>query len=518
MKVVDPQHRSVSLPSDAFDEVVDFAVAIGAHDVAHEARAAREQLWCSQMFVMVLGAPAARHAFVRKLLSAEALPKHLGDEESAPILIRHGRVPHVRVHRAGSTHDEPLDHAANLGAGFDALELAVPSSALEQGLCIVHPFRRSSAVRGLIPRLDLAMIVTSDATSIVQELERARGFGFDPGNIVLVAPAAHSSASVSSMYTEFADTSLGWSRLRAFIRRRAEQSGMTAGERYRVHEVRRVLARLEHILAERQLALEFPSTEARVQNRRRAAAVVRAVLENRRHEPSSLVNADLAHRLETERTKFLMAIKADLLGELAELIARSNEPPALVLPRAIALAQELSASAVFMWSEHVADISHDSLAAIFEHHIQQLWRELDIATETALAAAALLVEPRSFVRRPRVGRVPTPPSRGQVGDWLRSRSGLQRRAMSVAAELLVTSLETGSRSLVEHCLESIVESRRAFEAAFANTLEWMAETCADGSRYASEHRRDGGPALEDAVRQNQMHQRRLDELVEVLAP
>ncbi|MBA3452987.1 MAG: hypothetical protein H0T42_07840 [Deltaproteobacteria bacterium] len=514
MKLVEPLHRSPSSPDDAFEELASFAASIGADDVALGARAVREQLWCSQLFVMVLGEPGARLRFLNQLISAAPLPRTLVKLESVPVVVRHGRSARARIHAAGLIHDVALDHSADLPFEVDAVELVVPSTALEHGLCVVNSCRGSAVVRGLVPRVDLALIVTDDATSTARELQRARELGFESGNIVFIAAASCGRAFARAQHIVFGDTCLGWHLLRAFLRRRADQS--RSNEYARDLEVRRVLARLRFLLVERQHALEPSSTEARVNTRRWSATMARAVLGPRR---SRMVDpGDLVQQLETERTKFLMAVKADLLAELATLVDVMDEPSPLLIPCSTALAQELSAAAVFEWSERLAPLIHHGLVRTFEHDIQRLWRELDIATETVLAAVTLLVEPRAFVGRPRVGRVPPLHIHGQVGDWLRGRSRMQRRASTVAAELLLTSLETRSRSLVENYIRSVDHSQRGFEAAFADTLEWMADTSATIANYAAAVRAGGASSLEAALYQNEAQRARLEELAELLAP
>jgi hypothetical protein len=536
MRLVESSLGAAWRSYDPLEEITTFAHAIGAGAIARQLQAARDQRWTSQLFVMVLGSTQERLALVECLLGS-ALPKKAPLLEALPLLVRYGRSPHARVHFDTRIREVPVEHLERLVSttGLErVVEIVVPGELLDHGICICSVADPSDpAISKLVPYADLAMIVSGDVASVERDLQIARSVGIDLRDVVTVAfePVTdslhewlarapvlpHMTLRLPRGPTARRAAHPEWTSFCTLLRRCAAGAGAPIVHEVHDLHVRRAIELLRRVLIERRRALESPATiyDAHVADHHRGAQVARTRVEGRdAREPRD--DSALQERLEIERTKLLMGVKADLLARLGAQIARLDGPRALVVPRAIAVAHDLAETAVFAWSEELRRVVEPMLVALLEAHLHRSWAGLDGFPEVAIAAAALVDDSRAFVRVPRPARRSSPRApRRRVDDWLRTHAGMRRRAATVAAESLLATLETSSRHLVQQYLDGLHEAPRAIDAAVVWALEKLADVCSDASVHAAHRRAIVG--TDGAIHEVSLQRARLEELVQQLA-
>jgi len=472
---------------DPVDAIRDLANKVRATSIAADARRVLQQLDSARLLVLLAG----RGGSVRPILERFVGAIGMSLDESHATAFRFGRLPHAQVtFRDGSRRVVPVALAARLSrATVAALDVFVDSPLLRSGVAItVVPSNECRLNR----RADLVVTTGGDADEVSRMW---------PGAGTLV---------VDSSRADDIDKAC------AFIHGLAIESGAVRVETQAEEHQRCLCVRLGHHLFEQHRALirSEAAMLARINALTIARVLAESVLEARTRQPDAAREA-LASWLSAERTKFLMATKADALLALHERLAHANQARC-----------QLRASA--------ANASH----AIAVELLAELWRRVSAEAEKPIAAlsCSLLADldislgdlgehlsPQALMGFDQVPirglrrDVEWPAPSGDVAHVV-DRVGLSsRQRIESAADSLVATLTNGSRRVIERVLFDYDLARTAIEQRFCELLDSALHSVQVASELAQEARAGGADSVAQARDRIAQWSTKLDRIMTGLA-
>jgi hypothetical protein len=256
--------------------------------------------------------------------------------------------------------------------------------------------------------------------------------------------------------------------------------------------LRQLCARLACHLHELQCALQRSTEE--MHRRINAITVVRVLAETLIDQRARMPDARrerLLARLEVERTKFLMATKADALVALEARVAALPHRRRKLREESAAIAHEIATDAL-------ADFWQRANATCVGPMVAQTAKEL---VDELVSALGDLVDALPLSAMAGVERIWTGGFHREEdgGAGVRLAHPLARRARIEAAarEELVSALELGSRRLVKRIIADCDAARAAVEDRFCKLIDGVLEGVRVGTEIARAARVDG------SIRENQ---------------
>ena len=195
----------------------------------------------------------------------------------------------------------------------------------------------------------------------------------------------------------------------------------------------------------------------------------------------------LRERLETERIKFLMAVKVELLEGIA--VELDDAAPVRSAYRAVALtlAHELVLDAITRWRARLLP----EIEAAIERARTRFTTELPPAIAT-LSPFVVHAQPSPpFVFR---AEHPAPrPSLAWATDGMRARSALRRAALAEAREVALRLLTCNSRDVIEDALAHAHDEYGALVLQMRRSSRELADATCDAVRRVTAAREDAVP-------------------------
>ena len=450
MKQVEQVETVDTSIGEPIDAIVALAQECRAQAIAHDARHASLRLERSRLFVSVLGSAPVRSRLIERITARSVSPSHLR------IAFRDRPAQLVPV----AWHDR-LDA---LDGEVVAVELVVESALARRG--VVYGFGTGSR------RVDLVLVDEADVADAKIAKWRA-------GRVLTL------------------DTSCRHALQQAFetIDRMAVETGASRVEPQLVRHTRHLCLRLQHHLDEHQRALgrATSSLSARVNALTIARVLAEAELDARARQPHPS-RKRLVEWLEVERTKFLMATKADALATFDERMAALRAPRHRFRESASVVGTEiLDALLRALWKR--LRVAPDAAIAA---HAKQMFADFEASLEDlgeampagAIAGLDLTRDrdlPRDAVRFPSSGVI------DHLADRMRLAS--RKRIESGARADFVTGLEAGSRQLVARTLDDHDETTSTIERRFCDLVDGALESARLAAELAVQVEAEGPDAI-----------------------
>jgi hypothetical protein len=454
--------------TDPVDAVVALADEVRAGVIAVDALRVIEQLESARYVVSIIGQSTVLHTMVERVLERSLAP--LWTFASARITIRFGRGASTlrALYSDGSRRQRPIDQIAEiagLGPVPSALEIIADTSLLRSGVCFTIGNANSPPWR----RID--MVVTDPVDS--REVSRQKRWQGVP---MLVLDPSRS---------DDVDRAIGW----------MEQVSIDTGAvrvESRITQCRRHLCmRLHHHLVEhhRALGCTHQQMAARLHALTIARELTEAALDAQARQPDTR-RLELAGWLAQERTKFLMATRADALIALDQQLAALSGSNHDLRRAALETAHRIAVSHLTRFWDRAHVAATKPVADLARLLIAQLNSSLaDLGQRVPLAGIAPTdVAPILGFRRD----LEWPESSGLVAH-LADRVGLssRKRVESAARDTLIAVLEGRSERMVERTLNDYDEARFAFERRFCEMLEAAVHSVRVAARFTAEANTDG---------------------------
>jgi hypothetical protein len=507
----------------ALEELAGIAQDLGAMDVARDARGAADRLRDRRFLVASVGQfKRGKSTLLNALVGHDVLPVGVAPVTSVVTILRHGRTPAARL-RLVDGREQPIaledigayvDERRNPGnrLGVAAVEVWVPSSILETGLCLVDTpgvgsvfTANTDATRAFLPQVDAALVVLgADPPVSKAELDLALEIAGDVDDLVFVlnkadrsTPAdleearAFTAQVLASRFHRALDRLLEVSAREriergratrdwaALERRLAELAG-AARSRILVHArgraLKHVSRRLLAEIAEREGALVRPLhlTEARVERLRRALADADRSLVDLGHLFSA-AEMNLGRAFAQMRTQFVSEARPRALADLDAWIdtQAGRVPRGRLRGQAFDAARAITTRAIQAWLEAIEPRAEDLYERTTERFVtlanEFLGRLATGGTEGHLEVDRGFHERRHFYAASLMSLTAAGPL-AWLGDRLLPRAWRVRRVARAARGYAAHLFSTNTMRVENDLRERVLESRRWLEHAIRARL------------------------------------------------
>ncbi len=542
----------------------------GAEGVAAEARSLAERVVEGRFYVACLGQfKRGKSSLLNALVGVSLLPVGVVPVTSVVTVVRFGACNAARV-RFSDGHDQEIS-ATDLAAfvseegnpsnrkAVAVVELFVPSSLLESGMCLVDTpglgsvFEGNTAVtRGFVPHIDAGLVVlgadppvSADELTLVQEIARhsselifvlnksdrlpdaerreARAFAERVLAQKLGRPATVLEVSASERLAG-AGPARDWEALCESLATLAKQSGAGLVQAAEERGARFFAKRIIRELTEQRDALVRPLEESQ----RRLDDLRGCVAEAER----SL--ADLAFLFDAEEARlagefarwaaeFLRRALPDARDQfLRALDAREPRGKLTLRPDAFAAAQEIYLRVLSPWlpdAQRAAESLYVEASQRFVKLTNDFLDRLASSGDAALADLPRGVGPETGLRvRSRLFYTELwgLTGRGLLGwlaDLLRSRTNLRRSVERDVGEYLDRIVKANASRIQGDFSERVRESRWRMQAEIKSLLKNISASAERALMRARERRAAGGQAVQAELSRIEGLHRETEELV-----
>jgi hypothetical protein len=456
---------------DLIDDIVVLAQQCGAPSIAADARRTSERLESARLFVSIVGSSSVLCQVVQRI-TGHSISRSLLD--ARPLSVRFGRrANHLRMtFRDRPAQKVPVtwhDRLHVFGNDIVATEMVVESTLVQAG--VVYGFGTLDG-HSSSHRLDLVFVDEQDARNA--KLERWRGVR------VFVL-----------------DTSRADELDKAFtaIERMAIETGAAGVDSHVLQHARNLCLRLEHHLYEHQRALIGATQDfaARINALTIARVLAETVLDARSCQLDP-ARVRLAEWLAVERTKFLMATKADAVAAFDDRLASRNRPRHQLRRDAAAARGEIVEDLLASLWVRLRGAAEPPIRAHAKRLLADLETSLGDLGETLPmnAMAGIDLTPIRGFRRDTECHAPS----GVVthlADCMRLAS--RRRIEHIARTEVVTRLEGGSRQLLAKVLDDYDETRYAIERRFCELIDGALDSARLAAENAKQAQAEGPRAI-----------------------
>lgn len=251
-----------------------------------------------------------------------------------------------------------------------------------------------------------------------------------------------------------------------------------------------------HLEFRRRALLQPKQAELEAARLSRFCLVLERSLEGGVEDSMPEIAARIASRLDRERTKLMMSMKAELLERLVARV-RPTPPRCNARTVAAAIADDLVAETLHRWREDLRRFVSDDIATLHTLHRERL-HVLVYGVNLDMERLGLsMVSMFACPWRSRV--VATSPSRiERFVDAFHTTAGKRRRALGAASRALLSSLEAESRRAIEEALAEIPAAKRTIERQLCDaTGEFVRRAHAASSFAAACHHEGAGAVVRE---------------------
>ena len=555
--------KAAAAPSTIRDErlleIARIASDLGALGIEADAQATATRLDAGLFYVAVLGQfKRGKSTLINALAGRSLLPTGVAPVTSVVTVVRHGTKQLARARfRDGTVQTVPLDAIATFVSeaenpsnrkGVVAVEVEVPSSLLQHGLCLADTpglgsinAANTAETREFMPHIDAALLVvgadppiTGEELSLLRDVaqhvghvfvvlskadrgsaeEIAEAQAFTTNAIEKVLPAASiRTFVVSAREVLGADLpTRDWTQMTRALEDLAQRDGADLVERARERELRGLRARLGAYLDEIEGALRRPLSETEQR--------VRALAEGARAAERAV--AELRHLFDAEQQR----IDRDFDDRIAAFIAETSPPVRDEIAgamsadghrgRGLQLAQEIVETRVRAWRHQMTPVAEASFASAARRFIDGA---LTIAAQMRDAGGTLdpagleldgRLNARSRFYVASLMTEATPAIGARLADRFRSGSARAASAVRAAQAFAERLLQVNANRVVNDFTDRMIESRRGIEAALRKQLNATATAAREAAARARLVQTTGADAVEGELHRLATLRARLD--------